>query len=316
MTIMKKNQCDICMKVKGGRSCKRYKDALICPRCCADKRSSECNGCSYYLQAEKYAKKKISKAEEESRFTARVDPVVDQQVDAALELLEKGAIDKCEKILSGIITKNPDRFMAHYGMGSVMSQQGKIKESLAFFDSCLDIYPYFLHAWYNKGVSHMRLFDISGAIKAFQKVIKLGDPKEVIVNEAARALDGLEQRIAKLNNLSIDQYLKCQEIFDQAFSEILNKNYEKAIDGFMKVLTLDKKNVQSNGNIGLCHAFLGNREEALLYFDKALALDPEYEPAKNNRQVLLSDKGTAEFIDAHMEVKSFYKEQYEGSLSK
>lgn len=45
---------------------------------------------------------------------------------------------------------------------------------------------------------------------------------------------------------------------------------------------------QSHGNIGLCHMFLGETTEALAALDRALEIDPNYEPAFQNRELLLS----------------------------
>ena len=44
----------------------------------------------------------------------------------------------------------------------------------------------------------------------------------------------------------------------------------------------------SHGNLGICYAQLGQKQEALASLDEALALDPDYEPALINRKIVAS----------------------------
>lgn len=73
-------------------------------------------------------------------------------------------------------------------------------------------------------------------------------------------------------------------LFDEAFECLKKEEHQKAISLFQQVLTLDPNHVQSYGNIALAHSTLGEQELALQYLDKALLLDPTYEPALENRE--------------------------------
>ena len=44
---------------------------------------------------------------------------------------------------------------------------------------------------------------------------------------------------------------------------------------------------QSHGNLGLAYAGQGDRDRAIASFDKAIELDPEYQPAIDNRRIFL-----------------------------
>ncbi len=48
-------------------------------------------------------------------------------------------------------------------------------------------------------------------------------------------------------------------------------------------LRINPRNAQCYGNLGVCYAALGLKSEALTALDKALEIDPEYEPAMINR---------------------------------
>ena len=58
---MKSTKCVVCSKVKGKRLCQLHAGAFICPRCCAQIRHGDCEGCSYYTQAADYKLKKGTK---------------------------------------------------------------------------------------------------------------------------------------------------------------------------------------------------------------------------------------------------------------
>ncbi|MFC1863639.1 tetratricopeptide repeat protein [Thermodesulfobacteriota bacterium] len=64
--------------------------------------------------------------------------------------------------------------------------------------------------------------------------------------------------------------------------------WQQAIAGFQKCIKLNKKHPQSFGNLGLCYAQLGQKTDAIAAFDRALEIDPNYEPAMVNKAVVES----------------------------
>ncbi|MCI5180620.1 MAG: tetratricopeptide repeat protein [Candidatus Electrothrix sp. AW3_4] len=304
---MKKNKCGICLKVKGKRLCKLQNKTFICPRCCAEIRHADCEGCRYYTQAEQYALEKKNKSEQK-KFIAKIDPEIDDEVEKALAYVEKGAVAQGETILSKLIKDHPELYTVQYGMGTLQAMKGNYKESIVYFDKCLEIFPYFTEAWFNRGSSYKHLLDMAGTIKSFQKVVQLGDPKEDFVQSSKEFLEEISASVAKESGLSLDKYLESNDIFNDAFALLQNHEYEKAIIGFNKVLRLNNKHPQTYGNLGLCHAFLGQKEKALAYFDQALEIDPAYGPALSNRSfVELLEEGEKLPAD-HLKSVEYYKE--------
>jgi tetratricopeptide (TPR) repeat protein len=64
------------------------------------------------------------------------------------------------------------------------------------------------------------------------------------------------------------------------------QHYEAADDLFNQVLAQNPDRVQSHGNVALAYAGLGQKTLALQHLDKALALNPTYEPAIQNRKII------------------------------
>lgn len=222
------------------------------------------------------------------RFVVRIDPEVEDAVDQALALLDDNKVELAESRLSELSRLHPDLYVTQYGMGALLAMQGNLPEAVAYFDRCLTLFPYCVEAWYNKGIAHRQLLDISNMLKSMRKVVELGEPELDCVTEAQRLLAETGQMIFRNNGLSIDDYLRSAEEFDRAFAYLRDGRHEKALAGFQRVLKINHNHQQSYGNIGLCHALLGRREEALAAFDRALEIDPDYQPARLNRLVVLS----------------------------
>jgi tetratricopeptide (TPR) repeat protein len=305
-----KMKCVICINAKGKRSCKIREGSPVCSGCCAKIRNADCSGCSHYVDAEKYGFDKMKKSNFKE-FTALIDPELDIAVDNALRLAEKGNIAKGEALLIGLLEKQPKAYKVQYGMGTLHAMKGNYAESVFFLNKCLETFPYFVEAWFNKAVAHKNLLDLGNTIKSFRKVVELGDHGDHLVTSARKVLSEIETSISRDYGLSLDLYLKSMDVFDNAFSQMRNKEYEKAITGFRNVLQFNNNHPQSYGNIGLCYSFLGKREEALAAFDKALAIDPNYQPAQTNRALLLSLQDGGKMPDSYIKTVDYYKQKVE-----
>ncbi|MBA7700250.1 Photosystem I assembly protein Ycf3 [subsurface metagenome] len=254
------------------------------------------------------AKKKRKRKKLKSRkFIMRMDPQVDKTVDQALTMVDQGKVHAAEKIISELLEKHPDIHTVQYAMGVVCGMKGRHDEAIAYFDKAIKIFPYFVQAWFNKGASHQKKLEIGEMIRAYQKVIEIGDSEEKFVRHAKDVIIRLEQQIHKDTGLSLAGYLKGMDKFNEAFAAMKRKEWEDALRGFQEVLTIDPKHTQSYGNMGICYGNLGRKEEALEAFDKALELDPRYEPAQLNRRVVNSLK-EGEKLEAKFEAVQYYKD--------
>lgn len=299
-------KCVICISAKGKRSCKIRGGSPVCSACCARIRNPDCSGCSHYVDAERYGIDKMKKGNFKE-FTALIDPELDKAVDNALRLAEKGNLAKGEALLTGLKEKNPNVYKVQYGMGTLHAMKGNYAESVFFLNKSLETFPYFVEAWFNKAVSHKNLLDLGNTIKSFRKVVEFGDQEDHLVITARKALADMETSINRDYGMSLDLYLKSMDEFDSAFSLMRNKEYEKAIAGFRNVLLFNNSHPQSYGNIGLCYSFLGKREEALAAFDKSLQIDPDYQPARTNRALLLTLQEGEKMPDSYIKTVDFYK---------
>jgi tetratricopeptide (TPR) repeat protein len=304
---MKKTTCKVCSQVKGKRACQLNDNALICAPCCAHIRTPDCEGCHYYTQAEHYALAKAQQATPK-HFLMRIDPEVDHAVDQALAMVENGQLRAAERILSELLIEHPDIHSVQYAMGTVCLMKGQYDEALTYFDKAIAIFPAFVEAWFNKGAAHQKKLDVGEMIRAYQRVIELGDPAEEFVRTARDTVNSLEKQIRADTGLNLEHYLKSMDMFHEAFAAMENRQWAKALAGFQKVVAKNRNSPQSYGNMGICYASLGQKQEALAAFDKALELDPDYGPALANRELTVSLK-EGEKLDYKFQSIEYYKEQ-------
>lgn len=219
-------------------------------------------------------------------FVAEINEEVEEAVDNALALVEQGQVQKGKMMILDLMKEHPGNHTVHFGLGVVYAKQKQYDEAIMCFEKATDIFPYFVQAHFNKGVAYKEKLDPAGAIKAFQKVAALGDPKEEFVKQAKCFVANLEESLLETNGIDLDTYLEGERIFNEAFSCMRKREWGKALDGFKKSLEKNKNHVQSYGNMGICYAQLGRKQEALEALDKALEIDPNYEPAILNRVVI------------------------------
>ena len=301
-----KRKCIICDRAKGKRTCIQYDKSMICPICCAQIRNSSCESCSYYKTAEKYAEQKFKKSGGNS-FIIELNEEIDKAVDQALALIERNKLKKAEKHLTELLSQYPNYHMVQYGMGALYASKVQIEEAISHFKKAVDIFPYFTEAYYNLGVAYKTKLDISNMVKCLDKAVRLSDSNDIIYQEAKSLLDGLENLVREQHGTDMKNYIKAQEQFQLGVDHMDRREWEKAIHAFNASERIVNSTTQVYGNIGICHAQLGRKSDALAAFDKALELDPQYELAIVNK-VMTETLTEGEKLDNKVKTVEYYKD--------
>lgn len=278
-------KCIICSQAKGKRGCLLKNMTLICPRCCAEIRNSDCEGCSYYKDSQKFAIEKSKKSLQ--HFTIRLAPEVDDEINRALQMVEVGNIEGGELLIRSLMKENSDLYTIHFAMGTIHGFKGEQDDAMACFDKSIAIYPYYVDCWFNRALSAQKKFDILKMVFSLRKVIELaGMGDEAVVAMAKELLGDFERITYKEMGLELDEYIQSIIQFNAAFELMQNRQWEKAIVGYKKAIKINSTAPQAFGNMALCYAQLNENQKAMEAFDKSIALDPNYEPAIINKEIL------------------------------
>lgn len=222
-------------------------------------------------------------------------------------LVENHAVQEGKHIIRKLLGTHPKNHMVHYAMGVCCAFEGDHDTALKYFNTATDIFPYFPEAHFNKGVVYQKKLDLRQMIEAFQHVIELGDPEEAYVQEAKETVRSFEKQFEK-DGLTLQTYFKAMDHFEEGVAAMEARKWSQAIQNFKRCIAINPKNPQSYGNMGICYGKLGEKGLALEVLDRALELDPAYEPAMVNRFVIESLQDGEELPSAKVESVEYYKE--------
>ena len=254
--------------------------------------------------------KKIKKHKKSDRkhFIIEINADIEREVDEALKFLEKGNIDHCAIILQRLMAKHSSYHAVQYGMGLVYAFKEQYDNAIHYFKRAIDIFPYFLEAQFNLAVSYKKKLDVGNAIRAFKKVVEMGAPGNEFVMQARGFLSGMEESVRKNHGVGLDAYLRGMDNFEKAVADMEKAKWDAAIAGFKECLSIVKRHFQSYGNMGICYAQIGKRQQALAAFDKALEINPGYELAAVNRAVTLGLEEGERLSDGPVESIDYSKD--------
>jgi len=104
--------------------------------------------------------------------------------------------------------------------------------------------------------------------------------------EAKDLLGDFEKITYKETGLELNDYIASLKKFNHAFDLMENRQWKKAIAGYKEGIAINSTPPPAFGNMALCYAHLNENKKAMEAFDKAIALDPTYEPAVINKEIL------------------------------
>jgi tetratricopeptide (TPR) repeat protein len=279
-----KERCTCCQTGKAKRECRLKGNSNICPRCCAEMRGAPCGECPHYAEALRYQSGRWQAGNlPDEHFIAEINPEVQQAVDDALALADKGMKKDAMKAMNELARDNADIHDVCYGMGTLCAMGGNPWEAIEWLKKAVAILPYFPEAHLNMGVAYQQLLDVGKAIRAFRKAMEYGDPAEEFYGKARSFIDDMAEVIQQNDGVDLDTYVKSDLEFGKAFALMEQGDWKGALAGFRTCAGLHARHAPTQGNMALCLANLGRKADALAALDRALEVDPEYEPAMTNR---------------------------------
>ena len=246
-------------------------------------------------------------------FIAELRPEVDEKVDRLLQRLERGGDHQLEGEITALLNEYPRYHTTNYAMGVYLAWAKKdAPRAMRFFEKAVEILPPFPEAHFNLGNAARQACQISKAVTAYRAAQRYSQEGDGIAEMAGKEVQWLEKVLLKTSPFqTLDAYLANAKLFDAAFELLSATEFERAARLFQQVLRENPEHVQSYGNLGLAYAGLGQRSNALASLDRALELDPGYEPARLNRRIIAQMReGEPSIPDAIRETE-FYRERLE-----
>ena len=181
-------------------------------------------------------------------------------LDLAFEYENLEAWEQAMDCLKRALDINPENEAVLYELAYVMDVMDAHQAAVAYFKRFTNEYPYSFVAWFNLGNALSRL-------ERFE--------------ESNEALDLC---------LAIDEKFS-SAYFSKARNLLLLGQYQQAIDCYQETLANDGPQAITFSYIGECYEKMERYEQALIHYDQALALDPNWVDAWIGRGVVKDIQG-------------------------
>jgi len=211
---------------------------------------------------------------------------IEESVAEVLEMIEFGNLKDAHRLLKKLTTKHRNNADVLFTNGFLAANDNRLTTAISYFNKCLAIDPDYIDSYHNLALLYLKTDQLSKSLICHQEIIKRGQEDDELVVESTDMLKEYEQLIMDNSECSISEYIKAETYFDSAQDLFANEEWLMAIDLFGKTVALSPKFKQAYCNIGVCYMKLGNEELALYNFDKAIEIDPEYNLAIVNREIL------------------------------
>jgi len=248
-------------------------------------------------------------------FVTELRPDLDAAVDRLLQRLEAGAGRGVGNEIVALYQKHPRYHRTNFVMGVYRAMVEKdSRGAVPFFEKAVQILPPFPEAHFNLGYAAQQSCDIPKAVAAYRMAERYSDSEDGIAEQARKSLRALEEIVRQTSPCrNLDEYLANAELYAEAFQCLMDRRFPEAVDLFKRVLDGYPGHVQSHGNIALAYAGLGNRSEAMASLNQALELDPDYEPALENRRIVVQMRDGEPFIPDGIQEVEFYADRVRDS---
>lgn len=223
--------------------------------------------------------------------------------------------DEANAILSRILELEPDNVSVLNEKGVILAGQGDMASALQAFDKCIQIDPIFEMAYRNLYAALVTCGRHAEAVTVAKLAIeKITTDYRYTFNvdlvvclwRAGAIQEGrlaAEKIIAELTQLNDPKYrdliARAHCHYGIIFMEL--NEVESAQEQFMKAISLNPRNIDPYINLAKAYWYTDDLLQAIHWFDKALAINPNYDELHSQLGIVLSNAGRPELALPYMQ---------------
>jgi tetratricopeptide (TPR) repeat protein len=223
---------------------------------------------------------------------------LDQALQKGVEAHKAGKVQEADRYYTAILKANPNHPDANHNMGVLAVGIGKVETALPFFKTALDTNPNIDQFW----ISY---------IDALIKLDRLDEASEVFKTAKTKGVkgNGFEQLKKRLAELEQDTEVNdtprgTEEPPDAKLQNLINlytqSQYKEALHKSSKLVEQFPNSIHLYNIIGAANQNLGQLDEAIEAYNKALIIKPDFAEVYYNMGNVLKDQGKLdEAIDAY-----------------
>ncbi|HWA25876.1 MAG TPA: tetratricopeptide repeat protein [Lacunisphaera sp.] len=202
------------------------------------------------------------------------------------------------------LRSNPDAWLAHHNLGTILSDQGRPAEALPHVERTLALRPDYPEALNNLGNCLTALGKASEALAPLERAIQLQPKYAAAYNNLGIALMGLgraeEGRARFETAVTLDpQYVAARRNLGLALARA--GRVSEALPQFEAAVKLSPDDVDARLQLGTALFTLSRPDEAVPQYEAALALQPDSAAAHYNLGLALHKLGRITEAKAHLD---------------
>jgi len=203
--------------------------------------------------------------------------------------LKQEELDKAIYWFGEAIKIKPENPEAHFLLGKALAQKGRVAEMAKEFEASLGLSNkyekdikqmrgYYYAETFNNGVKYAQAQDWPKAVEAFGTARTI-DPSapEAYKNLAYVYLNSQNDSLAAVvyEDLLNVQPQDLDALLALGDLRLSHQQYPAAVDFYLKALAADSSNSRATHGIALCYDYLGQRDNAMAAYERALQAKPE-----------------------------------------
>jgi tetratricopeptide (TPR) repeat protein len=207
-----------------------------------------------------------------------------------------GTYKDLETLWRDTLSKNPDAWLAHNNLGSILEQSGRMEDAEFHFREAIRLKPDYGLAYNNWGFLKEKQGDPEKALEYYRRAITL----EPHTAEFQFYLGSLLHGLGRLDE-SIPYYRKAAELLRTFSAPCYNlgsifaskEDAENAIRWYRETLRRNPRFIDAYLALGDILSKTGKTEEAVTVYKEALKVDPDNTTARHNLANILSPRDSS-----------------------
>ena len=231
-------------------------------------------------------------------------------------LFEIGKFNEATEVYEKLILIDPLNTEAYIQLGLVKIHLKEYENAIKNFDSALVLKTNLPNAYINKAIALINLGKIELGFEYFQKAADV-DPNSAQIyfnlGVTQSTMRYLDKAIHSFNKAISINSKYAEAYSERAVVEILQGKYEDAVDTYKTAIKIDPNNAGYYLNLGNALTELRRYDECLASYDKAIELKIDYASAYANRGFVLltflnDPKGALVFFEVALGLKPDFTE--------
>jgi len=202
------------------------------------------------------------------------------------------------------LARNPDCWMAHDNLGTLLADQGKLPEAMQHFERALQLNPDEAETYNDLGFALARQGKLAEAIQHYERALQLKP-------DYAKAHCNWGVALARQGKLAeaiqhFERALQLKPDYAEAENNLgstlaQQKRLAEAIQHFERALQLKPDYAEAENNLGIALATQGKLAEAIQHFERAVQLKPDYAEAHCYLGFSLASRGDSVRAIQHLQ---------------